>query len=128
MHSNNLKLLMVDDEKDTCEYTSSHLKRKGYNTFAAFSPDAALALIKEQNPDIMLLDMNLPGMSGVDLLKLIRQFNTTIKVVIISGYPIDRNDPQFKGLNILEFIQKPVPFSILDSVLEKITGKEKDDH
>jgi DNA-binding response OmpR family regulator len=128
MNSNNLKLLVVDDEKDVCEYTAMHLKRKGYDALVANAPEEALSLIKEQNPDIMLLDINLPEMNGVDLLKAVREFNTTLKVIMISGYPIDLHDPQFNGLNISEFMHKPVPLSVLDSMLEKITSKERDGH
>ena len=126
MNSNNLKFLVVDDEKEACEYMVLHLRRKGYDASIANSGDAALSIIKEQSPDILLLDLNLPGMSGTDLLKLVRQFNTTIKVIIISGYSINlQHDSQFKGLGISEFIQKPMSFSTLDSVLERITKKEK---
>jgi len=129
MNSNNVKLLVVDDEKDVCEYTALHLKRKGYTVLVANEPDEALSLIKKENPDIMLLDINLPGMSGIDLLRVVRQFNATVKVIMISGYPMDfQNDLQFKGLDILEFMHKPVPLSVLDSMLEKITDKEKDGH
>lgn len=128
MSTNNLKLLVVDDEKDVCEYTAMHLKRKGYDALVANAPEEALSLIKEQKPDVMLLDINLPGMNGVDLLKAVREFNTKVKVVMISGYPLDLHDPQFNGLNISEFMHKPVPLSALDSMLEKITSEEKDGH
>lgn len=126
MNSNNLKILVVDDETEVCEYMAAHLRRKGYDALIADSAEAALPIIKEQNPDIILLDINLPGMSGIDLLKLVRQFNTIIKVVVISGYLIDfQHDEQFKGLCILESLQKPVPFSTLDSALERIIKEEK---
>lgn len=129
MTQNNLKLLIVDDEKEVCEYTASHLKRRGYDALIANAPEEAIAVVKEKNPDIMLLDMNLPGMSGADLLKTIRQFNTSVKVIMISGYPLNiQTDPQLSGLNISEFMQKPVPLSVLDSMLAKITDKEKDGH
>jgi len=117
----NLKLLIVDDVDEICEFVQSYFRRRGFNVFVAGSAENALSIIKEQSPDIMLLDMNLPGMNGVDLLRAVRRFNATVKVIMISGCPIDlQNAPQFKGLNILEFIHKPVPLSVLDSVLEKI--------
>jgi DNA-binding NtrC family response regulator len=126
MNSNNLKILAVDDEKDVCGFIGSYLKIKNYNALMANSAEEALPIIKEQTPDIMLLDINLPGMSGIDLLKLVRQFNTTIKVVITSGHSIDiQHDPQFQGLGVLEFIEKPMTLSTLDSVLERIAREEQ---
>lgn len=121
-----IKILVVEDENEACKYTASHLRRKGYDVLMANSAEEALPIIKEQNPDIMLLDIYLPGMSGIDLLKLVRNFNTKIKVVIMSGYLVNfLNGPQFKGLGVLEFIEKPISFSTLDSVLEKIIKKEQ---
>jgi DNA-binding NtrC family response regulator len=129
MNSNNLKILTVDDEKEACGYMASYLRRRGHAALIANSAGEALSIVKTQSPDVMLLDINLPGMSGTDLLKLVRQFNSDIKVVIISGYSINlQYDPEFKELGVSEFIEKPMSFSTLDSALEKITKEEKNGH
>lgn len=121
-----IKILVVEDESEACKYMASHLRRKGYEALMANSAEEALPIIKEQNLDLVLLDIYLPGMSGIDLLKLVRSFNPKIKVVIMSGYLWNfLNDPQFKGLGVLEFIEKPMSFSALDSVLEKIAREEQ---
>lgn len=123
MNEKKSKLLIVDDEKEICELTAAHFKRKGYVAFVANSGEEALSLIKEQNPQLMLLDMNLPRMNGIDLLKLVREFNTTLKVIVVSGYAVYwQNQPDVKELNILAFIQKPVALADLESAVMKAVG------
>jgi two-component system nitrogen regulation response regulator NtrX len=116
-----IKILVVEDENEACKYMASYLRHKGFDALVANSAEEALPIIKEQNPDIVFLDIYLPGMSGTDLLRLVRQFNTKTKVVTMSGYPVNfQNDQQTKKLNISGFIEKPLFFNTLDSVLEKI--------
>lgn len=117
---NKIKVFVVDDEEDTREYIKSHFKRRGYLMFTAGSAEEALPIIKEENPNIMLLDMNLPKMNGIELLKLVRQFNPTIKVILISGSEMDpANDSQIKELDVLDVVRKPVSFEALEEILKK---------
>ena len=119
MCENKLKLLVVDDEEEIREFVGSYFKRRGYVVLAANSGEEALAVIREQSPDIMLLDMNLPKMNGIELLKLVRQFNNIVKVILVSGYELNRSDPQFQELDIFEFMRKPIGFSELESTIKK---------
>lgn len=117
---NKIKVFVVDDEEDTREYIKSHFKRRGYLMFTAGSAEEALPIIKEENPNIMLLDMNLPKMSGIELLKLVRQFNPTIKVILVSGSEMGpADDSQIKELDVLEVMRKPVSFEALEEILKK---------
>ena len=117
---NKIKVFVVDDEEDTREYIKSHFKRRGYHMLTAGSAEEALPIIKEENPNIMLLDINLPKMNGIELLKLVRQFNPTIRVVLVSGSEIDSsNGSQIKELDVLEVVQKPISFEDLEVILKK---------
>jgi len=117
---NKIKVFVVDDEEDTREYIKSHFKRRGYLMLTAGSAEEALPIIKEENPNIMLLDMNLPKMNGIELLKLVRQFNPAIKVILVSGSEMDSvDDSQLKGLDVLKVVRKPVSFEELEAILKK---------
>ncbi len=67
------KLLIVDDDKEISEILQSRLLREGYGVAAAFSGEEALDQLKLVDPDIILLDLNLPGINGFDVLKEIRE-------------------------------------------------------
>jgi len=67
------KILVVDDEEDVVENLSKRLLREGYEVFVAFDGEEALISVKENNPDIILLDLMLPKMNGFDVLKEIKE-------------------------------------------------------
>lgn len=113
--------MVVDDIEDICEFMQSHFTRRGFNVLTAGSAEDALPIIKEQAPDIMLLDVNLPRMNGIDMLKVVRQFNNSVKVIMISGYDLDfQKDPEFQKLNVFDVMRKPVTTEALDSNIEKL--------
>lgn len=118
----NLKMMVVDDVEDVCEFMQSHFTRRGFQVLTAGSAEDALPVIKEQAPDIMLLDVNLPQMNGIDMLKLVRQFNDRVKVIMITGYDLEfQKDPEFQKLNVFDVMHKPVTTEALDANIEKLT-------
>lgn len=120
MKKKRIKLLVVDDVETIREFVQYYFEERGYTVLKVASAEEALPVIKEEAPDIMLLDMHLPGMNGLELLKLVRQFNRAIKVIMVSGSNVDfKTDPRLQELNILEFIHKPSGLAELESAVEK---------
>ena len=66
------KILIVDDEKDIADLISYNLEREGFSTIKVFHGDKVLAIIKAQKPDLMILDLMLPGTNGLDICKGVR--------------------------------------------------------
>lgn len=66
------KILIVDDEKDIADLISYNLEREGFNTIKVFDGVKVLSAVKLHNPDLMILDLMLPGMNGLDVCKMIR--------------------------------------------------------
>lgn len=120
MKKNKPKLLVVDDTPTVREAIEYYFEGKDYIILSAASAEEALPIIKEENPDIMLSDINLPQMSGIDLIKAVRQFNKSIKVIIMSGeIKKYRNDPHLRQLDILALLDKPIDFLEVESLIEK---------
>lgn len=67
------KLLLVDDDKDTVEVLQKRLQNEGYSVVVAFDGQEALIKIKEENPDIILLDLMLPKRNGFEVLRVVRE-------------------------------------------------------
>ena len=86
MSDTKIKVLVTDDEADFRQVMVFWLNSKGYDVIQVDSGQAALKAIKEITPDIVFLDLNMPGMDGVDVLKEIRAFNQDLPVIIISAY------------------------------------------
>ena len=82
------KILFVDDDRDIRELVHMFLERSGFQTFTAVSAEAALDILKNQVIGIVLADVQLPGINGLELTKIIRQtYNTD--VIIMTGYSLD---------------------------------------
>ncbi len=119
---NKIKLIIVDDEGEIGELMESHFKRRGYDVLTANSGERAIALTKESNPQLMLLDKRMPVMDGIQTLEAIRAFNQVIKVIMISGDEIDAEmDSAMKKLNITGYLHKPIVVPDLDALVEKMS-------
>jgi len=114
------KILVVDDTQTVREAIQYYFEGKDYIIITAASAEEALPIIKEENPDIVLSDINLPQMNGIDLIKSVRQFNKTIKVIIMSG-EIKKygNDPRLRHLDILALLDKPIDFLEVEALIKK---------
>ena len=78
------KLLLVDDDKDIIDALKPRLQREGYDVFTAFDGEEGLKMVKDCNPDIILLDLLMPKLNGFDVLKEIRtNMNDRWRPVII---------------------------------------------
>ncbi len=79
----NSLILIVDDDEELCKMLNVLLKREGYNTLIAHEGQTALQILTEKNPDLLLLDVHLPKMNGLEVLQ---RMNNNIPVVMITGY------------------------------------------
>jgi CheY-like chemotaxis protein len=111
-----LRVLVVDDEEDIVEYLSAVLEDNGFIAIGASNADAALEAAEREPPDLILLDIMMPGHSGLSLYKELRRREATAKVpvLIISGYSKEE-DFQKTALQQLSAEQLPMP----DGYLEK---------
>jgi DNA-binding NtrC family response regulator len=80
------KILLVDDEQDFCQSLASIFSREGWNTFFQTDPKAVLAQLAESPVDLVILDRRMPGMDGINLLKLLKQRYPNIAVIMLSGH------------------------------------------
>lgn len=126
---NKIKLIIVDDEGEIGELMESHFKRRGYDVLLANSGERAIALTKESNPQLMLLDKRMPVMDGIQTLEAIRKFNQDLKVIIISGDEVDtKMGSVMERLNIIEYLHKPVDVPKLDALVEKVSLEPNNGH
>ncbi len=79
------KVLLVDDEEDFVSTLSERLRMRNYDTQVATSGEAALSLIDEDRPDIVVLDMKMPGIGGMETLIRIKTKDPSIDVIMLTG-------------------------------------------
>lgn len=120
------KLLVVDDEMDQCATIENYFSKRNFLVFTAASGKEALAGIKENKPDLVLLDMKLEGnMDGRDVLRILRGYDKKTKVVVVTGDILEEEEIQeITGFGITEFLTKPMDLETLEEAIKKIL-KEK---
>ncbi|MDP3142699.1 MAG: response regulator [Candidatus Omnitrophota bacterium] len=114
------KLLIVDDEQDIRDFAKSFFEKRKISCFTAANGREAITLTKNENPDLILLDIRMEEANGLDVLEKIREFNQTVKVIMVSGVEEKEALDKAKALGALAYIHKPL---ILEE-LEKIVLKE----
>ncbi|RJP26378.1 MAG: response regulator [Candidatus Omnitrophota bacterium] len=120
------RLLIVDDEIDFRKAASQGLSRRGFDVSEAASGDECLQVIREQIPDIVLLDQKMPGMSGIETLKEIRKICENLPVIMLTGH--GNYDTALAGihLEIVDFIQKPVDIEQLCTHIHDLSARNID--
>lgn len=121
MGSGAKKVLIIDDEQEICEMLYSFLTPHNYKVSLAFNGQMGLEYFEEIKPDIVLLDLKMPDMDGIEVLKMIRKVSD-VPVVIITGHPQDVSDIRLADLEIEGFIEKPISLQAILNSLKYLTG------
>jgi two-component system response regulator (stage 0 sporulation protein F) len=80
------KVLIVDDQNGIRVLLMEVFSSEGYNTFQASNGKLALEIVRKESPDLVLLDMKIPGMDGLEILKHIKEIDSSIKVIMMTAY------------------------------------------
>lgn len=113
-----MRILIADDEKSFVEPLLDRLAQKGNQVEPAYDGLSALRLIKANRYDVILLDHNMPELTGLELVKYIRKNKIDSKIVMITGYAeIDKSFMETVGVD--DYLTKPVKLTDVDAVIEK---------
>ncbi len=114
------KILVADDDKVTLETLSAQLRGAGFQVVTAMDAMQAFMTAQRSNPDAVLLDIQMPGGTGLDTLKRLHASTKTqaIPVIAISAHP--KLGPQAMALGAVEFLAKPLDFERLRGTLARL--------
>ena len=116
-----IKILWTDDEIDLLKPHILFLQEKGYSVLTANNGDEAIRLVEEQNIDLIFMDENMPGMSGLETLNVIKGLNPGIPVVMITKSEEEDIMDEAIGAKISDYLIKPVkPNQLLLSIKKNI--------
>ncbi|MBW1942683.1 MAG: response regulator [Deltaproteobacteria bacterium] len=111
------RVLVVDDEPEACRALKEFLILKNYKVQTARDGKTALKEVKTFKPHIVLLDMNMPGMDGVEVLKEIRKIDTSIGVIMVTVVSDHERAKSTLELGAFDYITKPVDLNYLETVV-----------
>ncbi|CCK80555.1 ATP-binding response regulator [Desulfobacula toluolica] len=117
------KILIVDDEEIIVRLLSISLRSDGYETFTAYNGEQGLEVFESQRPDIVVTDIKMPGMDGLELLKKIKDIDPEKEVIIVTGHGDIDSTIKALQLGASDFINKPVRDEALAIALERAKTK-----
>jgi len=112
------QILVIDDEKDTCFILEDILTKEGYKVFTALDGMSGLKIVKEKKPDIVLLDLKMPEMDGIEVLRRIRKIDKNIVVIIITAYGTMDTARVAMKLGAFDYITKPCDPNSIKAVIK----------
>ena len=115
-----VRILLVDDEHETLDLITEFLVEKGYELTRASSGEQAVALVEKEAFHIAIVDLHLPGMTGSELLNLIKEQRPHIQVIMITGYGTIRDAVECMKLGASDFITKPILLDHLHLAIARI--------
>ena len=114
-----LRVLVVDDDEDICLYLREFLTREGFRVATVSKAADALVEIRQGRHQIVLLDVRLPGVDGLELLRQIRAIDSDICVIVMTGYPSVQSAVESMKAAAFDYLQKPFDLQDLRVVLER---------
>ncbi len=125
---NKHRILVVDDEIDICEFLADFFVAKGYETDCALGGEEALRKVEENPPAVILLDIRMPDIDGMEVLRRVRESNPQVGVIMVTGVHDESIGREALKLGAVDFVMKPINLEYLEtSVLAKIVSTLADE-
>jgi len=114
-----IKVLLVDDEEAFVNTLAQRLKMRELKVDTVYDGEQALSAVKSKEPDVMVLDLKMPGLHGMDVLREIRKAYPNMQVIILTGHGTDKDEEEARRLGGFDFLRKPAD-------IETLVGKIKE--
>jgi len=120
------RVLIVDDEKDFVEMFSLRLEGQGEKVFTAYSGKDALKILEDVAIDVVILDIRMPGMDGIDTLRQIKILHPIVEVILLTGHGSTETAVEGMKLGAFDYLMKPADFKDIKVKMEN-ARKRKDE-
>ncbi|MGD9285870.1 MAG: response regulator [Desulfobacterales bacterium] len=118
-------ILFVDDEESILSVSSEYFQRKGYQTRTASTGIEALKILAHETIDCCFTDINMPEMNGLELAERIRNYDNTMPVIVMTGYPSLENTIQTIKNGVVDFLIKPVDLKQMELSVQRVMQQRK---
>ncbi len=117
------KVLLVDDEREFVQTLSERLIMRDMGPAVAYDGESALNLITEDEPDVMIVDLKMPGIDGIEVLRKVKENRPEIEVIILTGHGHEEDRELCMKLGAFAYLQKPLDINELSDIIKKANEK-----
>ena len=114
-----IKILLVDDEQEFVETLSERIRMREHDSEVALDGEQALKKMDDDLPDVVVLDLKMPGMDGMEVLRKIRNAYPKVQVIMLTGHGSEKDEEEARKLGAFEYLQKPVEIETLMKKVKK---------
>ena len=116
-------ILVIDDEQGIRDLLHTFLRRSGYDVIVAENGPKGLELYRRECPDVVVLDLKMPGMDGLTVLQQVRSLNPLQLVIIVTGAGTPEVEQQVRALGVTEYIEKEYSLDLLNDALTRLLAR-----
>ena len=102
-----MKILLVDDEKEFVETLSERMEMRDLASDIALNGEEALQMVEDDAPDVMVLDLKMPGIDGMEVLRKVKKAYPDVQVIMLTGHGSEKDEEEARRLGAFEYLQKP---------------------
>jgi DNA-binding NtrC family response regulator len=114
------KVLVIDDEPGIRDLLDTLLRRKGYDVVLAENGWKGLEVFRRERPDVLVLDLKMPGMDGIMVLKQIRSVDPKLPVIILTGAGTAETEQRVRAMGVTEYVEKEFSLHLLGDALKRL--------
>ena len=122
------RILLVDDEREFVQTLSERLLLRDMGSAVAYDGETALELVGEDQPDVMILDLKMPGIDGIEVLRRVKQTQPEMEVIILTGHGSEADRKVCMELGAFAYLQKPVDIDRLSETIRQANEKIRQRH
>ncbi len=117
------KILLVDDEREFVNSLSERLETRQLESSVVYDGEQALEYIHDEHPDVIVLDLKMPGIDGIEVLRRVKKDYPEVEVIILTGHGSDREEKITRELGAFAYLTKPVNIEVLADAMKAAYGK-----
>ena len=114
-----IKILLVDDEEDFVKTLADRIQMRELGPDIALNGEQALNIVKDELPDVMVLDLKMPGLNGMEVLRRVKEAYPQVQVIILTGHGSPRDEKEAFRLGAFEYLRKPVDINKLIETIKR---------
>ena len=114
-----IRVLLVDDEEEFVETLSERIQLRELGSQVALNGEEALKIVEDEVPDVMVLDLKMPGIDGMEVLRRIKKAYPEVQVIMLTGHGSEKDEKEARNIGAYDYLQKPVNLEAIVQSIKK---------